>query len=72
VYNIEGRFNIAKLDAIFNTYPCTSPNKLTYLEIQAMVKANRDAYDLIGRYYNAKHKFKFCIEKFIIYMPGQG
>eukprot|EP01018_Ginkgo_biloba_P027754 Gb_07562 [translate_table: standard] len=48
VYDTEGRFDPAKFDAIFSKYALTHPDKLTYSEIQAMTKANRNANDPFG------------------------
>jgi len=48
VYDTEGRFVPDKFDAIFSKYACTFPDKLTYSELQAMLKANRNVNDLFG------------------------
>jgi len=49
VYDSEGGFDPAKFDAIFSNYACTHPDRLTYSEMQAMLKGNRDANDIFGR-----------------------
>jgi len=46
VYDTEGRFVPDKFDAIFSKYACTFPDKFTYSELQAMLKANRNVNDL--------------------------
>jgi len=48
VYDSEGGFDSAKFDAIFSKYACTYSDKLTYSELQAMLKGNRDVNDISG------------------------
>lgn len=48
VYDSEGGFDPAKFDDIFSKYACTYPDRLTYTEMQAMLKGNRDANDVSG------------------------
>ncbi|KAH9314104.1 hypothetical protein KI387_022731, partial [Taxus chinensis] len=48
VYDTEGRFDPAKFDAIFSKYGCTYPDKLTYSELQTMLKGNRNMNDFFG------------------------
>lgn len=48
VYDTEGRFDPAKFDAIFSKYAIKHKDKLTFSEIQCMLKGNRNSNDLIG------------------------
>jgi len=48
VYDSEGGFVPAKFDAIFTKYACTYPDRLSYAEMQAMLKGNRDVNDTFG------------------------
>jgi peroxygenase len=47
-YDTEGRFVPDKFDAIFSKYATKEPNKLTFMEIQCMLKANRNSNDPLG------------------------
>lgn len=47
-YDTEGRFAPEKFDAIFSKYAIKDPNKLTFMEIQGMLKANRNSNDFLG------------------------
>jgi len=49
VYTNEGGFDPANFDAIFSKYACTYPDRLTYEEMQAMLKGNRDVNNIFGR-----------------------
>ncbi|GLJ13878.1 hypothetical protein SUGI_0221740 [Cryptomeria japonica] len=48
VYDTEGRFDPAKFDSIFSKYALTYTDKLTYSELQSMLKGNRNMNDLFG------------------------
>eukprot|EP01018_Ginkgo_biloba_P037052 Gb_39632 [translate_table: standard] len=61
VYDTEGRFDPAKFDAIFSKYAHTQPDKLTFSEMQAMLKGNRNAHDHFGRI-AAKAEWKFLYD----------
>eukprot|EP00253_Pinus_taeda_P017223 PITA_17223 len=47
-YDTEGRFAPEKFDASFSKYAMKDPNKLTFMEIQGMLKANRNSNDFLG------------------------
>lgn len=47
-YDTEGRFDPARFDAIFSKYAKKHPDKLTFWEIQGMLKANRNLNDTFG------------------------
>eukprot|EP00253_Pinus_taeda_P036055 PITA_36055 len=47
-YDTEGRFDPAKFDAIFSKYAIKHQDKLTFREIQCMLKGNRNSNDPIG------------------------
>eukprot|EP00253_Pinus_taeda_P013926 PITA_13926 len=47
-YDTEGRFAPEKFDAIFSKYATKHPNKLNFMEIQCMLKANRNANYFLG------------------------
>jgi len=48
VYDTEGRFDPAKFDAIFSKYAIKHKDKLTFWEIQCMLKGNRNSNDPLG------------------------
>lgn len=47
-YDTEGRFDPSKFDAIFSKYAIKHQDKLTFWEIQCMLKANRNLNDIFG------------------------
>eukprot|EP00253_Pinus_taeda_P029954 PITA_29954 len=47
-YDTEGRFAPENFDAIFSKYATKHPNKLNFMEIQCMLKANRNSNDFLG------------------------
>lgn len=47
-YDTEGRFVPSKFDAIFSKYAIKHQDKLTFWEIQCMLKANRNSNDFLG------------------------
>ena len=48
VYDTEGRFDPSKFEAIFSKYATKEKDKLTFSEIQCMLKGNRNSNDPLG------------------------
>ncbi|XP_059669645.1 peroxygenase-like [Cornus florida] len=49
-YDTEGRFIPANLENMFSKYARTMPDKLTLKELWHMTEANRDVFDIFGRF----------------------
>ncbi|KAH9314106.1 hypothetical protein KI387_022733, partial [Taxus chinensis] len=47
-FDTEGRFDPTKFDGIFSKYARKHPDMLSFCEIQAMLKGNRDYNDIFG------------------------
>ncbi|XVE81917.1 hypothetical protein DITRI_Ditri15bG0104900 [Diplodiscus trichospermus] len=47
-YDTEGRFMPVNFENIFSKYARTHPDKISYDEVQEMIKGNRNSYDFIG------------------------